>query len=261
MDSKVALITGSGGGIGFAIGARLMEEKYVVIFNDLSSSLKDDKLAIVEELKEKHGTSYKYIQADISSDEGHDKIMSLLRNEVKRIDVLVNNAGIAPRNRRDLLEMEREDFKFLMSVNLEGPFFLTQKVANFMLDLINSKKFEDLDPYIINIASISSYTSSINRGEYCISKAGVTMMTKLFATRLANSISVHEIRPGIIQTSMTSGVLSKYEKLIDEGLLPIKRIGKPEDIANAVVGIVNGYFYYSTGNVFDVDGGFHIRRL
>ena len=135
MDSKVALITGSGGGIGFGIGTRLMEEKFVVVFNDLSDSLKDDKLEIVDGLAGKHETSFMYVKADISSGEGHERILSLLKNETGRIDVLVNNAGIAPRNRRDLLEMERDDFKALMSVNLEGPFFLTQKVANFMLDL------------------------------------------------------------------------------------------------------------------------------
>jgi 3-oxoacyl-[acyl-carrier protein] reductase len=176
------------------------------------------------------------------------------------IDLLVNNAGMAPRQRNDLLEMSEASFDEVLGTNLKGPFFLTQQVARIMVE---QQKGDPQDmPVIINIGSISSDTSSTNRGEYCISKAGMGMMTLLFADRLASSgIRVYEVRPGIIETDMTAGVKEKYDKRIGEGLLPINRWGRPEDVARAVVALSSGILPYSTGEIINVDGGFHIRRL
>jgi NAD(P)-dependent dehydrogenase (short-subunit alcohol dehydrogenase family) len=177
-----------------------------------------------------------------------------------RIDLLVNNAGIGPRIRKDLLEVEEESMNEVIGVNLIGPFFLTQIIARSMIKLIENKIVEN--PKIINIGSISAFTSSTNRPEYCISKAGVSMSTLLYADRLASEgINVYEIRPGIIETPMTAGVKGKYDKLIEEGITPIKRWGKPEDVAKAVHAIAEGYLPFSTGQVINVDGGFHIQRL
>jgi NAD(P)-dependent dehydrogenase (short-subunit alcohol dehydrogenase family) len=177
-----------------------------------------------------------------------------------RIDVLVNNAGVGPKVRMDILDTTEESFDFVMNINLKGTFFLTQAVANEMIKLKDT--MENYKPKIINISSMSAYTSSISRGEYCISKAGVSMVTKLFADKLAAyEINVYEIRPGIIYTPMTEVVRAKYDKLIAEGICPIKRWGYPEDIANVVSAFVSDKFAYSTGEVINVDGGLHIQRL
>jgi NAD(P)-dependent dehydrogenase (short-subunit alcohol dehydrogenase family) len=174
--------------------------------------------------------------------------------------LLVNNAGIAPRQRQDLLEMSEESYEEVMTVNLKAPFFLTQQVARVMLE--QTKTQAEPAPKIVNIGSLSAYTASTTRGEYCISKAGLAMVTALFADRLAESgILVYEIRPGIIQTDMTSVVKEKYDLLIGEGLTPIRRWGEPSDVARAVVAIAEGLLPFSTGEVINVDGGFHLRRL
>ena len=177
-----------------------------------------------------------------------------------RIDLLVNNAGIGPRQRVDLLEVAETSYDEVMAVNLEGPFFLTQAVAKAMIALLKTGTIQA--PKIVNIGSISAYTASINRAEYCISKAGMAMMTALFADRLATEgINVYEIRPGIIETDLTSVAKAKYDALIADGLTPIRRWGQPEDVAAAVVAIAEGYLPFSTGEVINVDGGFHLRRL
>jgi NAD(P)-dependent dehydrogenase (short-subunit alcohol dehydrogenase family) len=171
-----------------------------------------------------------------------------------KIDILVNVAGVAPKVRTDLLEMTEESYDFVMNINTKGTLFLTQAVANIMK--------QEKSGSIINISSMSAYTSSTSRGEYCISKAGVSMITTLFADRLAEyGITVNEIRPGIIETGMTQKVKEKYDALIDAGLLPIQRWGQPSDVANAVWILCNGSLPYVTGQSIDVDGGFHIRRL
>ena len=173
------------------------------------------------------------------------------------IDILVNVAGVAPKVRADLLEMTEESYDYVMDINTKGMLFLTQAVANIMIQNPGPARGA-----IVNISSLSAYTSSVNRGEYCISKAGVSMITKLFADRLAEyGIPVNEVRPGIIATDMTSKVQAKYDALIEGGLLPIKRWGQPEDVASAVVALCNGSLPYVTGQSIDVDGGFHIRRL
>jgi len=174
--------------------------------------------------------------------------------------VLVNNAGIAPRERRDLLELTEESYDHVMGVNLKSPFFLTQSAARIMMELIQTKRIDG--GAIINVSSISAYTASVNRGEYCLSKAGVSMATALWAARLADSgIRVYEVRPGVIATDMTSGVQKKYDALISGGLTPIRRWGQPDDVGRAVAAIARGDFPFSTGEVFNVDGGFHLRTL
>lgn len=201
------------------------------------------------------------VQADIGNLGDHQKVLDAALNHFGRVDLLVNNAGVAPKVRADLLETGEESYDRLMDTNLKGPFFLTQLVAKDMIAR-RSQYLADQPPAIVNITSISAYTVSINRGEYCISKAGLAMMTQLFATRLAeHEINVYEIRPGVIATDMTGPVKEKYDKLIAEGLFPLRRWGQPQDIAKAVVAVASGLLPYSTGQVIDIDGGFHMTRL
>ncbi|MBQ4281708.1 MAG: 3-ketoacyl-ACP reductase, partial [Spirochaetales bacterium] len=208
---------------------------------------------------ENQGITVGYVQADISR---HDDRLRIVEEAVRlfgRIDVLVNNAGVAPLQRADLLEMTEESFDRVVGINTKGNMFLTQAVARQM---ICQEPLDGRKGVIINISSCSSVVSSVNRGEYCVSKAGISMLTTLYADRLApEGILVHEVRPGVIDTDMTSTVHGKYNKLIDEGVFPIARWGKPEDVANAVSALASDKFMYTTGNYIDVDGGFHIRRL
>lgn len=257
IDRKTALITGAARGIGNAIAVRLAEDGYAVAIMDII-----DEEAASENLKkvrERCGDVI-YVRGDITSRPSREETVRKVIDAFGRIDVLVNNAGTAPRVRADLLDTTEESFDYVMNINLKGAFFLTQLVAREMIKEVRANKC--ISPKIINISSISAYTSSVQRGEYCISKAGVSMMTKLFADRLAEfGISVNEIRPGIILTDMTSAVKEKYDSLIENGLLPIKRWGYPEDVANAVSLLCSDKFGYSTGQVINVDGGFHLRRL
>ena len=187
--------------------------------------------------------------------------MAFVDQRFGRLDLLVNNAGMAPRQRLDILEATAESFDELIDVNLKGPFFLTQAAANYMLNS-REKLGADYRPKIITISSVSAYTASVNRGDYCISKAGLSMVTSLFAARLAaDGINVYEIRPGIIATDMTSAVKEKYDSLIAHGLTPIPRWGEPDDVARAVCAIAQDLLPFSTGEVINVDGGFHLRRL
>ncbi|MBR7082941.1 MAG: 3-ketoacyl-ACP reductase, partial [Clostridia bacterium] len=196
-----------------------------------------------------------YVRTDISKDEDRKNLVKTVVDKFGKIDILVNNAGVAPTERRDILEMSEQSMDRLLNINLKGTFFLTQAVANAMVS-------GGFGSAIINITSMSVYTSSTNRGEYCISKAGLAMVTTLFADRLAKTpVRVYEVRPGIIETPMTAGVKGKYEALIDGGLLPIQRMGQPEDVARAVLMLASGYLGYSTGEIINVDGGFHIQRL
>ncbi len=253
----VALVTGGARGIGLAIATQLAEIGYDVVIDDVHPQNEvTDALDSVSQ----HGVEVLYVQADVSKTEDRQRLVDQIRETFGRIDLLMNNAGVAPKTRLDILETTEESFDRVMKINLHGPFFLTQAVANWMLE--QTKEYPDRDYKIINTASLSSYASSPSRGEYCVSKAGISMMTKLFADRLAGeNILVYEIRPGIIATDMTAVVKEKYDKLIAEGLLPVKRWGYPEDIAKAVAGIALGYLNYSTGEVINVDGGFHLQRL
>ena len=244
MSEKVAVVTGAARGIGNSIAKNLEKLGYTVVYGDIAFS---------EPLSEK-GVA---IVCDISDPEARKHLLDETLTKFGRIDLLVNNAGVAPNVRMDILETTTESFERLIRINLEGTFFMCQLFANQMI-----KQPRDCGYRIINIGSISSYTSSTSRGEYCISKAGVSMVTNLFADRLAEyGIGVFEIRPGIIMTDMTAGVKDKYAKLIEEGLTPTKRFGQPQDVADAVIAIADGRFDFCTGQVFNVDGGFHIRRL
>jgi len=244
----VAIVTGGSRGIGKAITLELLKIDYSVIVTARNKSIE------IEELEKKYQDRVFFVPCDISVEEDRKNLVSFAEKTFGKIDLLVNNAGVAPRERKDILEITPEDFDFLTDINLKGTFFVTQELTPLLIRNENSR--------IVNISSMSAYTASVNRGEYCISKAGISMITKLFAARLAQyGVSVIEIRPGIIETDMTSKVKEKYEKLIAEGITPINRMGQPEDVAKCVVSVAQGNFDFCTGTVIDCDGGFNVRRL
>lgn len=253
---KVAIVTGSSRGIGYAIARRLGRDGFRVV---VSATGPQEKYEQALAGLTADGIEWRYIRCDIAD---HDSRLHLIEETVRqfgRIDVLVNNAGVAPKVRADLLEMTEESFDRVVGTNTKGNLFLTQAAAKQMLrqEPIGKKRGT-----IINISSCSAEVSSVSRGEYCVSKAGVSMLTTLFADRLAGEgILVNEIRPGVIATDMTSTVTVKYDKLIADGAFPIARWGTPEDIANAVSVFAGDDFLYTTGSYLDVDGGFHIKRL
>ena len=259
-NHKVALITGSTHGIGKGIALALARENYSVIINGATTkALSQDYVNALISLYEQEAR-YLYVQADVSKKKDRQSLIDQIKNNFERIDILINNAGVGPKERENLLETSEESYDWVMGVNLKGPFFLTQAIANWMIELRNI--IHDYHPYIINISSISRYAVSVNRGEYCISKAGLNMVTKLFAVRLAEfEIPVLEISPGIIKTPLTEKVQEKYDKLIGEGITPLKRWGTPEDIAKPVLAIVKGLIPFSTGATLEIDGGFHLKRL
>ena len=256
--TKAALITGGANGIGLGIALQLAREGYALALTGRSP---EEKVKENLDKVKSFGMPVLYISGDVASDESRVAVLEKIDAVFGRLDVLVNNAGVAPKIRMDILETTEESFDHVLNINLKGAFFLTQRVANYMRDGL--KNHAGMKPVIINVSSLSAYTSSTARGEYCISKAGMGMLTMLFAARLAEfGINVYEIRPGIIATDMTSGVKEKYDRLIlEEGLLPIKRWGLPEDIGNAVSVLCSGKLAYSTGEILNIDGGFHIRRL
>jgi NAD(P)-dependent dehydrogenase (short-subunit alcohol dehydrogenase family) len=255
--SKVALITGSGRGIGRGIALHLAKAGWTIVINDFGNP--EPPKETLRFIKDAGGDGI-IIMADITKPDNRFHIVQETLQTFNRIDLLVNNAGIGPRVRMDMLETTVESMWEVLNVNLVASFFLTQIVSKEMIRLI--KEGLIVDPKIVNISSMSAYTSSTSRAEYCISKAGVSMSTLLFADRLAEEgINVYEIRPGIIKTPLTEIVADKYDKLIAEGITPIKRWGQPEDIAKAILAIAEGYFPFTTGQAFDVDGGFHIHRL
>lgn len=244
---KTALVTGVAGGIGKATAKLLLENNINVVGMDVAETSPFEE-----------NGSFVYFKGNLADGECRKEYVKVALDTFGRIDILVNVAGVAPKCRNDILEMTEESYDFVMNINTKGTLFLTQAVANVMKNNSGENKGA-----IVNISSMSAYTSSVSRGEYCISKAGVTMVTTLFADRLAEyGIAVNEIRPGIIATGMTETVKAKYDRLIfEEGILPIKRWGQPEDIARAVLTLVDGSLPYVTGQSIDVDGGFHIRRL
>ena len=253
---KTALVTGASRGIGLAIARQLGLDGYNVVM--VATGTREKNSAAISGL-ENLGITVGYVQADISKTEDRQRVVREAVALFGRIDVLVNNAGVAPAQRADLLDMTEESFDRVIGINTKGNMFLTQAVAKQM---ISQEPIGERRGVIINISSCSSVVSSTNRGEYCVSKAGISMLTTLYAERLAREgILVHEVRPGVIDTDMTSTVHEKYNKLIDEGAFPIARWGKPEDVANAVSALASDKFLYTTGNYIDVDGGFHIKRL
>jgi NAD(P)-dependent dehydrogenase (short-subunit alcohol dehydrogenase family) len=258
MEAQVAIVTGSSRGIGRGIATSLGSRGWTVVINYSSNQT---AAAEAKRLVEENGGQGLVVQADVSKRRDLDTLVDSTLNAYGRIDLLVNNAGVGPRQRIDMLTVGEESYDRVMRINLKGPFFLSQRVANEMIRLLEQQVIAS--PKIVNIGSISAYTSSPSRAEYCISKAGMSMMTLLFADRLAEyGINVYEIRPGIIATDLTTVVKDKYDRLIyEEGVTPIRRWGQPEDIGKAVVAIAEDLFPFSTGEVFNVDGGFHISRL
>ena len=256
IDKPIAFVTGSTRGIGKSCAEILAESGYHVI---VSSS--KEVFDVEEILKDFDSEKYTYVKCDISDPESREKAFGFIEEKFGRLDLLVNNAGVACRERLDILETTAESVERLININLKGTFFMCQKAANYMVSKLG--RTDDYRPRIINISSISAYTSSVSRGEYCISKAGISMVTKLFADRLAEyTIPVFEVRPGIIMTDMTECVKEKYIKMIEEdGITPVRRMGTPEDVAKCVKAAASGLLDFGTGTVINADGGFNIRRL
>ena len=259
IEQKVALVTGGSRGIGRAISLGLAECGYAVLINF------NENLGAAEKTRqdiEKLGVPVEICQADVSAKSHRDLLLQFTMERFGRVDMLVNNAGIAPSERKDILETDESSFDAILNANLKAPYFLTQGVARQMMELIDQKVIAGAS--IVNISSLRSYTAAKNYGEYCISKAGLSMVTKLFAVRLAEvGINVFEISPGIIETDMTSGeaVRKYYNEKLAQGMAPINRWGQADEVAKAVAAIANGHFPFSTGNVFHIDGGWHLREL
>jgi 3-oxoacyl-[acyl-carrier protein] reductase len=242
----VALITGASRGIGRGIAEELATTHQVVATYRGRRDAAETLAA---------ATGARIFCCDIGSASDRAALVRFVRDEFGRLDLLVNNAGMAPRERRDILEATEESFDELISTNLKGPYFLTQQFAKLMMEQSTAGR-------IVFITSISAYTASLNRGEYCISKAGLAMAVSLWAARLADQgIKVFEIRPGVIRTDMIAAVESVYEQKIANGLVPQRRMGETVDVAKAVRAIASGFLDYSTGQVLNVDGGFHLRTL
>jgi 3-oxoacyl-[acyl-carrier protein] reductase len=251
-ENRVALVTGGSRGIGRGIALALGKAEYRVVVNYAKNLAAAEEVA--GEIKA-GGGEVMVARGDVGVREDRERVVDEALARFGRIDLLVNNAGVAPEFRADLLEASEESFDRLININLKGPYFLTQRVAGEMIA-------QNAQGKIVTITSVSAYTASVNRGDYCVSKAGLAMMTKLYAARLAeHGIGVYEIRPGIIETDMTSAVKAKYDQLIKGGLTPIPRWGRPEDVAKAVIAIATDLLPFSTGEVINVDGGFHLRRL
>ncbi len=257
MESKIALVTGGSRGIGRAIVLALAQKGWSVAFCYHSAGAAAQ--AVLDQIQLAGGDGLA-IQADIGESADRQRLLAATLERFGCIDLLVNNAGMAPRKRVDLIETSEASYDEVMQTNLKGPFFLTQAVAREMMRLRQAGVIQEAA--IINIGSISAYAASQNRPEYCLSKAGIAMLTNLFAGRLASEgIRVYEVRAGIIETDMTAVVHEKYEQMIRDGLLPISRWGQPGDIARVVVALAEGLLPYSTGEVINVDGGFHLRHL
>jgi NAD(P)-dependent dehydrogenase (short-subunit alcohol dehydrogenase family) len=259
-ERPVSLVTGAGRGIGRGIAIELAKLSHAIVINFAgNANAAEECLRLVRD----GGGDGITVRADISSPEDRESLVREVIDNYGRIDMLVNNAGVAPAVRADVLESSEESFDRLIDVNLKGPYFLTQRVAKQMIEQVRSGKTTSFGPpRIVTITSISSYTASVNRGDYCVSKAGLSMMTALFAARLAEfGINVYEVRPGVIATDMTEGVKGKYDKMIEEGAWPIRRWGEPEDVGRVVAAIARNDFPFSTCEVFNVDGGFHMRTL
>lgn len=268
-SSPVALVTGGSRGIGLGITERLLADGYAVSI----LATRPEPADVLEPLRELAGDAsrVRYVQGSVADPADHARYVEDAVGAWGRLDLLVNNAGVAPSVRADILEATTESFDRVIGINLRGPYFLTQLFANRVLALRDGAATSGghalADPFrplatIVNVSSTSAVTVSVNRGDYCLSKAGVGMATQLFAARLApQGIVVYEVRPGIIETDMTAGVKGKYDAFFADGNVPIARWGRPEDVAGAVAILASGQIPYSTGEVVNVDGGFHIPTL
>lgn len=256
-EVRAAIVTGGSRGIGREISLELGRLGYAVTVNYATRA--DAALEVVAEITGAGGRAIA-VRGDVGSAEDRHELVRRTFEEFGRLDVLVNNAGITSQGRKDILEATEESWDLVFKTNLKGPFFLTQLVANEMIRQIESKAIPE--GRIVNISSVSAFAVSTNRADYCMTKAAVGMMTKLFAQRLANQgVTVFEVCPGVIESDMTAPVKEKYDSLIADGLWPIRRWGQPLDVAKAVAAIVSGYFPFSTGECIHVDGGLHIRSL
>jgi len=248
---KTAIVTGGARGIGFGIAQQLAADGFnIIVFGTKDESLVSDKIAQLNAA----GSDTMYFSGNIANVDDCYAFVEKVVEKYQKIDVLVNNSGVAPKVRADILETSEESIDYVFGINIKGTFFMTQAVARRML--------AQNEGIIINISSISAFTSSVNRPDYCMSKSAIGMMTALFADRLAShGVRVYEIRPGVIRTDMTAPVIEKYDQMIADGVFPIERWGYPEDVAKAVSAFANGLFPYSTGETINVDGGFHLKKL
>ena len=254
---RVALVTGGTRGIGLGIADALAAGGFNLAVNGIREV---EKVADAVRAIEARGAEVLYCRGDVSSADDRKAVVEAVRERFGRLDVLVNNAGVAPYNRTDLLEATEESFVRLMRVNLKAPYFLTQLVARWMIE--QRQKDAIFSGVIVNVSSVSATEASVNRGDYCVSKAGLAMATQLWAARLAEyGICVYEVRPGIVRTDMTEGVAEKYDQLIAGGLTVERRWGTPEDVGRAVAVLARGELTYATGNILRVDGGLTLRRL
>jgi NAD(P)-dependent dehydrogenase (short-subunit alcohol dehydrogenase family) len=257
MDKQVVMITGGARGIGYGIACKLANENCNLVICDIQDE-KDYK-SNMDNLRQL-GAEVLYCRADITDAEARLKIIKEIKLKFGKLNVLVNNAGVSPAVRTDILDATEDSYERVMRINLQGPYFVTQLVARYLIE--QKQDDSEFKCCIVNMSSVSSTVASPSRGEYCLSKAGVSMMTKLWAARLGEyNIPVYEIRPGVIMTDMTAGVKEKYDKLIGEGLCLQKRWGYPEDIGRAVAMMVRGDLPYSTGQVVNVDGGMTVEVL
>ncbi len=265
--NRVALITGGSRGLGRGIALELAELSFDLVVNyagNHAAALETAADCVARAAQAGHAIRVEVCQADLGIAEDRRRLIEFSRAKFPHLDLLVNNAGITSIGRADILEATEENFDRLMAVNLKGPYFLTQLAAKWMIERGASTHApaELSRPKIITISSISAYAVSTNRGDYCLAKAALEMMTKLYAARLAEfGIHVYEIRPGIMATDMTAPVKEKYDRLIADGLTPIRRWGTPEDVGRAVTAIAQDLLPFSTGEIINVDGGFHLRRL
>ncbi|PSR53193.1 3-ketoacyl-ACP reductase [Adhaeribacter arboris] len=254
---RVAFITGGSRGIGLGIASQLAQAGFDIAINGVRPV--EAVTDVITDLQQ-HGGKVIYCQGDVASATDRSRMVQEIKSYFGALHVLVNNAGIAPKERKDILEATEASFTHVLTTNLQGPYFLTQAIANWMIE--QSNETPDFSGCIVNVSSVSATVASVNRGEYCIAKAGVSMATQLFAARLGEyNIPVYEVRPGIIKTDMTAGVTEKYDKLIADGLTVQKRWGEALDVGKAVAALALGYFPYSTGQVLMVDGGMTLPRL
>ncbi len=255
--NRVALVTGGARGIGLGISRRLVEHGFHLALCGVRNP--DQVEAVLRELTTS-GTEVRYYQADLASRGERSRLIEAVRRDFGQLNVLINNAGIAPRERLDILDATEESFEEVLRVNLQAPYFLTQAAASWMLEQKSADP--SFEGAVVFVTSVSAAVASINRGEYCIAKAGLAMAARLWAVRLGgHGIPVFEVRPGIIQTDMTAGVRDKYDRLIEQGLLLQARWGQPDDVGKVVAALVTGQFGYSTGQVILVDGGMTVPRL